>query len=90
MTFLVYILVLFGAYALGRIGHVLVGHLNSPHHWILGIISLVFGIVYHNYDLGIYLILFGVGHTTSDLKDMLELKFWGCDEPGPKKFWGID
>lgn len=52
--------------------------------------SLILGIVYHSHALGIYLILFGIGHTISDLKDMVELKFWGRDEPGPKKFWGID
>ncbi len=85
-----YFLVLFGAYAIGRVSHILGGHLKAPHHWIYGMISLILGIVSHNHALGIYLILFGIGHTISDLKDMVDLKFYGRDEPGPKKFWGID
>ncbi len=36
------------------------------------------------------LIAFGVGHTISDLKDMVNLKFYGPDEVEVKKFWGID
>lgn len=88
MKFLVYFLVLFGAYAIGRISHILAGHWNVPHHWIYGVISLITGVIYHNHELGIYLILFGIGHTTSDLKDMWELKFYGRDEPGPKKVLG--
>jgi len=90
MRFVVYFLVIFGAYTIGRIGHILGGHLKAPHHWIYGIISLVLGIIFSHRLLGIYLILFGIGHTISDLKDMLELKFYGVDEVEKKKFWGID
>ena len=90
MRFFIYFLVLFGAYTIGRIGHILCGHLKAPHHWIYGVISLILGIVYHSHVLGIYLIMFGIGHTISDLKDMVELKFYGVDDVEVKKFWGID
>ena len=90
MHYLVYFLILFGGYAIGRVSHILGGHLNAPHHWIYGLLSIVVGAIYYSHTLGIYLIMFGVGHTISDLKDMFELKFYGRDEPGPKKFWGID
>jgi hypothetical protein len=90
MKFLIYFLVVFGAYAIGRISHILGGHLKAPHHWIYGMLSLVFGIVFIHHVLGPYLIAFGIGHTISDLKDMLELKFYGVDDVEEKKFWGID
>ncbi len=90
MRFLIYFLILFGAYAIGRAGHILGGHLKAPHHWIYGMISLVLGIIFVHRALGPYLIAFGVGHTISDLKDMIELKFYGVDSVEVKKFWGID
>ncbi|HSX18430.1 MAG TPA: hypothetical protein VLE51_03685 [Candidatus Saccharimonadales bacterium] len=90
MRLLVYFLVLFGGYAIGRISHILGGHLKAPHHWIYGMMALIVGIIFIHHGLGPYLIAFGIGHTISDLKDMIELKFYGVDPPGPKKFWGID
>ncbi len=90
MDFIIYFLVLFGAYAIGRISHILGGHLKAPHHWMYGVLALIVGVLTIKDSFGIYLIMFGIGHTVSDLKDMLELKFYGRDEPGPKKFWGID
>ena len=90
MRFIIYFLVLFGAYSVGRIGHILGGHLKAPHHWIYGMLALVVGIVLHSKWFGIYLILFGIGHIISDLKDMIELKFYGVDDVEVKKFWGID
>ena len=53
-------------------------------------VALIAGIIFIHKTLGIYLVLFGVGHTISDLKDMIELKFYSVDEPGEKRFWGID
>jgi len=53
-------------------------------------LALVVGIVLHSKWFGIYLILFGIGHIISDLKDMIELKFYGVDDVEVKKFWGID
>ena len=64
--------------------------LKAPHHWIYGMLALVVGIVLHSKWFGIYLILFGIGHIISDLKDMIELKFYGVDDVEVKKFWGID
>jgi hypothetical protein len=90
MDIIIYFLLFFVGFSLGRIGHILGGHLESPHHWIYGIIILIAGLIFYNNYLGIYLILFGIGFTISDLKDMIELKFYGVDDVKIKKFWGID
>lgn len=90
MDLLILFIVAFGGYAIGRIGHILGGHLNAPHHWIYGVLAIIIGLIFYKHDLGEWLIGFGIGHTISDLKDMLDFKFYGRDEPGPKKFWGID
>lgn len=80
----------FGGFAIGRIGHILGGHLNTPDHWIYGVIAIVIGVFFFHEHLGQWLIAFGAGHTISDLKDMLNLKFYGPDKVEVKKFWGID
>ena len=80
----------FGGYAIGRISHILGGHLYAPHHWIYGVLLIILGVVFHSHELARWALAFGVGHTISDWDDMLALKFIGRDEPGPKKFWGID
>ena len=90
MQILIYFLVLLGAYAVGRISHILGGHLKAPHHWIYGMLSLILGVVFIHRGLGPYLVAFGIGHTISDLKDMIELKFYGVDDVKENKFWGID
>lgn len=87
---LIFLASTFASYAVGRISHILGGHLNTPHHWIYGAIALIVGIIFHNKFWAIYLIAFGVGFIISDFKDMIGLKFFGPDEPGIKKFWGID
>ncbi len=66
------------------------GHLNTPHHWIYGVIALIVGIIYRNTAWGYYLISFGIGFIISDFKDMIDLKFFGVDDVEIKKFWGID
>lgn len=90
MKFIVYVLILFASYAIGRIGHILGGHLKAPHHWIYGVIFLIAGIVLYGKTIGMYLILSGAGLVISDLKNMVNLKFFGVDDVKVKKFWGID
>jgi len=90
MEALVFILVVFIGFAIGRIGHILGGHLNTPDHWIYGVLAMIAGAIFYKHSWGIMLIAFGIGHTVSDLRDMLNLKFYGPDEVEVKKFWGID
>ena len=90
MELLVLLGIAFVGYVIGRISHIVGGHLNAPHHWIYGILAIIVGAIFFNENWGKALIAFGVGHTISDLKDMVDLKFYGRDELGPKHFWGID
>lgn len=90
MKLVFYALIIFASYAVGRIGHMLGGHLKAPHHWIYGAIALVIGIIFRHEEWGIYLLLFGIGFIISDLKDMINLRFYGVDDVKVKKFWGID
>jgi len=90
MEVLFFILVAFTGFAIGRIGHILGGHLNTPDHWIYGVLAIIVGVIFYKRYWGIMLIAFGIGHTISDLRDMLNLKFYGPDEIEVKKFWGID
>ncbi|RJO60093.1 hypothetical protein C4544_07055 [candidate division WS5 bacterium] len=91
-SILIYLAVLFTGYVIGRLSHILGGQINGPHHWIFGIILIIIGValLFYKKEWSLYLIFFGVGLTISDLRDMLELKFWGVDPPGPKRFWHID
>lgn len=88
----IYLAVVFAGFAIGRIGHIFGGQLNTPHHWIYGVILVIIGVVlwFYKKEWALYFILFGLGLTISDLKDMIDLKFWGVDPPGEKRFWGID
>ena len=79
----------FAGFALGRFGDKYGGHLNTPHHWIWGIILIVLGIVYINTPLGIISLSFGAGHFISDLDDFLHLRLWGVDKPHEWGFWSI-
>jgi len=90
MDIILLLAIAFGGFAIGRIGHILGGHLNTPDHWIYGVIAIIVGVFFYHHHLGQWLIAFGVGHTISDLKDMLNLKFYGPDKVEIKKFWGID
>jgi len=86
----IFIAIAIVSYAIGRISHVLGGQLNTPHHWIYGVIAVLVGIIFYRQWWGIYLIALGIGFIVSDFKDMIELKFYGPDEPGIRIFWGID
>lgn len=90
---MIYLLIAgFLGYIIGRLSHILTKWFNpnSPHHWIYGLLLIILGVIYWQQPLAKYAFSFGVGHFISDLKDLLELKFIGPDEEGPKKFWGID
>ncbi len=90
MNILTFLAIAFIGFAIGRIGHILGGHLNTPDHWIYGVLAIIVGIGFHKQTWAQLLIAFGVGHTISDLKDMINLKFYGPDDIEIKKFWGID
>lgn len=90
MQILFYILIAFIGYAVGRIGHIYLGHIKSFHHWIYGLILMILGLIFRNNFIGLLAFSFGSGHFISDFKDFLHLKFYGVDEEGEKKFWGID
>jgi len=64
----------------------------APHHWIYGFLLMVVGYIYFNDSLGLWIFSFGVGLFVSDLKDFLDLKFWGKDNKDKSKikFWHID
>ena len=89
-TILIFVIVAFVSYSIGRISHILGGHLNTPHHWIYGVIALIVGLIFREKSWAVYVIAFGVAFIISDFQDMIDLKFFGPDEPGPKRFWGID
>lgn len=80
----------FIGYIIGRIGHVLGGQIRSPHHWIYGLILAIGGMFFVKEYFGIPTIMFGVGLFVSDLDDFIQLKFYGVDAKGKKRFWGID
>ena len=90
MQILFYIFIAFVGYAIGRIGHIYGGHLNTPDHWIYGLILMILGFVFYEHILGLLAFYFAIGHFISDFKDFLHLKFIGPDKVIEKKFWGID
>lgn len=90
MDILFYILIAFIGYAIGRISHIYWGYLAVPHHWIYALVLIIIGLFFYNYFLGLIAFYFGLGYFVSDFKDFLQLKFFGADEPGQKRFWGID
>lgn len=90
MEILFYILALFIGYIVGRINHILGGHLPGPHHWIYGLILLMGGLFFIDNFFAILILFFGTGLFISDLKDFINLKFFGVDEVKEKKFLGID
>jgi len=83
------IAVAFAGFAIGRFSDKYGGHLNTPHHWIYGLILLILGIYYINQLLGVLSFSFGIGHFISDLDDFLHIRIWGVDKPHKWKFWSI-
>lgn len=90
IQFLFYIFIGFIGFAVGRIGHIYWGHLNTPHHWIYGLILIILGLIFYGDFLGLLAFYFGTGHFISDFKDFLHLRIIGPDEVTKKKFWEID
>ena len=80
----------FLGYALGRIGHIYWGKVEGPHHWIYGLTLVIIGGKYYYGFYGLLALSIGLGVFISDLKDFLRLKFYGKDQPGKRRFWGID
>jgi hypothetical protein len=63
----------------------------TPHHWIYGIFLMLVAIFFTgNTKLEVF--YFGLGLFISDLKDFLNLRFFGSDNKEKKeiKFWHID
>lgn len=90
MNILFYLLIIFIGFASGRIGHIIFGPLNTPHHWTFGLVSVGLGLNFSNNSFGMFLLCWGIGCFISDFKDFLGLKLWGVDGNTEFKFWGID
>lgn len=75
----------FIGYLIGRAGDYFAGHWDFFHHWIYGVVCIVFGIF-----LDPAFIYFGIGLIISDLKDMMQLKIFGPDKKDKIRFWDID
>jgi hypothetical protein len=84
------LLIAFAGYAIGRVSHILGGHIKAPHHWIYGAVLAIAGGIFYSRIWGFPAMSFGMGLFISDLKDFLKMKIYGVDEPGPKRFWDID
>lgn len=63
-----------------------------PDHWIYGLILMIVGPLLFATFFGWLVFAFGAGHFISDLKDFLNLKFYGSDNKDKTKvrFWHID
>jgi hypothetical protein len=77
-------------FIIGRVAHITGGQLNSPHHWIPGLIFIIIGLIYFHHFWGQSLFLFGTGLFISDFKDFLSGRFWDRDDVEKKVFWNID
>ena len=89
ITIILIIIAGFIGFATGRFGDRYGGHINGPHHWILGVILVVLGIIFFDTTLGILAFGFGIGHFISDLEDFLHMRIWSVDVPHEWKFWSI-
>ena len=91
---LICILIAFVGYTIGWIGHIYLGHLKAPHHWIYGLVLIILGIFCFkssgSYYLGPVMFSFGKGHFISDFNDFLEFEVYGKDKVKEKTFWGFD
>ena len=87
---IIYIVIAFIGFVIGRIGHIVGGHLKAPHHWIYGLVLILTGIIFYQSKWGFYLISLGFGIFISDFQDFLAMKFYGIDNVKEKRFWGID
>jgi len=79
----------FVGYAIGRIGHIHLGHTDGPDHWLYGVALFVPGGFFTG-QLILLMFAFGAGLVISDFKDLLNLKCWGPDKVEVLRFWHID
>ncbi|MBX4201176.1 hypothetical protein KW786_03580 [Candidatus Parcubacteria bacterium] len=97
MVLIYFFLAGFAGYVIGRwADNYLNFWIGDPHyvpdHWIYGFLLMVIGVFIFDNALGLYLFSFGLGHFISDLRDFLNLKFYGKDgkERSQRRFWHID
>ena len=64
----------------------------TPDHWIYGFLLIPVGFYFFDNPLSWYITFFGLGILISDLKDFLNLKFYGSDgkTKETRRFWAID
>lgn len=89
LMFINYVLMAIIGYFIGRVSHIYGGDLPGPHHWIFGVLFFLPAVFFDHY-LILLLSYLGVGLFVSDLKDFVDMKFWGVDDVKIKRFWGID
>ncbi|MDO8486270.1 MAG: hypothetical protein Q7S77_01045 [Candidatus Staskawiczbacteria bacterium] len=63
-----------------------------PDHWIYGLLLMIISLFIIESYWAMYIFSFGLGHFISDLKDFLNLKFYGSDnkDKSQRRFWHID
>ena len=82
----------FIGFSIGRVGHIIGGSWYCPHHWIYALLIIIIGLILHSKYPKIYLfiIALGIGLFISDLKDFLNLQFYGVDTVSEFVFWAVD
>ena len=96
LQIIIFFIFIFAGYVVGRWGD---NYLNfwmkdpkwAPDHWIYGFL-LIFAALFFKDGLKLGIFSFGMGLFISDLKDFLNLKFFGSDNKKKEdvKFWHID
>ena len=81
----------FLGYFLGRVGDHLGGHMNIPHHWIYGVLMILFGFSFYEYTLGANSAYSGIGLFISDYEDFMHFRIYGPDDHKKElRFWHFD
>ena len=81
---------IFLGFIIGRLGDYLAGHWNFFHHWVYGVILIIFGIIYRTNYVFLYFGGFGLGLLVSDFEDLLAFRIYGPDKKKTKRFWSFD
>ena len=96
INIIIFLLVGFLGYLIGRWGdnylNFWIGDPNwIPDHWIDGLLLIIASMIFKG-TIEFSIFSFGLGLFISDLKDFLNLKFYGSDKKTKetKKFWHID
>ncbi len=63
-----------------------------PDHWVYGLLLMVISLFFQKEIWWLPVFSFGLGMFVSDLKDFMQLKFYGSDHKtkDQRKFWHID